>query len=94
MGSLLWLSGFSLVVGCQLSCPVACRILVPQPGIEPTCPALEGEFLATGLAREVPAACFKLCFFWSLEAGVSGKAQVRISNPCSLEGSRSLDLQG
>ena len=30
------------------SCPVACGILVPRPGIEPTSPALEGRFLITG----------------------------------------------
>ena len=30
------------------SCPVACGILVPQPGIEPASPALEGRFLTTG----------------------------------------------
>ena len=32
----------SLVVACELSCSEAYGILVPQPGIEPTCPALEG----------------------------------------------------
>ena len=37
-----------VVVVCGLSCPVACGILVPQPGIEPTSPALEGRFLTTG----------------------------------------------
>ena len=26
----------------------ACGILAPRPGIEPTCPALEGEVLTTG----------------------------------------------
>ena len=31
-----------------LSCPVACGILVPQPGIKPVSPALEGGFLTTG----------------------------------------------
>ena len=31
-----------------LSCPEACEILVPQPGIEPLSPALEGRFLTTG----------------------------------------------
>ena len=48
--------GFSLVVVCGLqsawvqlfSCPVACGILVPPPGIEPASPALEGRFLTTG----------------------------------------------
>ena len=31
-----------------LSCPVACEILVPRPGIKPRSPALEGEFVTTG----------------------------------------------
>ena len=38
----------SVVVACELSCPVACGFLVPWPGIEPTSPALEGGFLTTG----------------------------------------------
>ena len=38
----------SIVVVCGLSCPTACRILVPPPGIEPTFPALEGGFFTTG----------------------------------------------
>ena len=39
---------FSVVVVRGLSCPMACGILVPQPGIEPMPPALEGGFLVTG----------------------------------------------
>ena len=35
----------SIAVSFRLSCPVACGILVPHPGIEPACPALEGGFL-------------------------------------------------
>ena len=35
------------IVACELSRPVACEILAPRPGIEPTSPALEGEFLTT-----------------------------------------------
>ena len=38
----------SVVVACRLSCPMACGILVPQPGIEPVSPALVGGFLTTG----------------------------------------------
>ena len=38
----------SVVVACGLSCPVACGILVPRPGIEPTSSALGGGFLTTG----------------------------------------------
>ena len=33
-----------LVVAVGLSCPSACGILVPRPGIEPESPALEGRF--------------------------------------------------
>lgn len=37
----------SLVVVHRFSCPVACKILIPQSGIEPMCPALEDRFLTT-----------------------------------------------
>ena len=30
---------------CGFSCPKVCRILVPQSGIKPMSPALQGEFL-------------------------------------------------
>ena len=39
----------SVVVARGLSCPVACGILAPRPGVEPASPALEGGFLTTGL---------------------------------------------
>ena len=52
--SLFWLrwvfivhSGSPAVV-CGLTCPVACGISVPQPGIKPTCPVLGGGFLISG----------------------------------------------
>ena len=38
----------SVVAVHRLSCPTACGILVPRPGIEPESPALEGGFLTTG----------------------------------------------
>ena len=44
--------GCSLVVVHRLSCPVACGILVPGPGIEPVTPALAVGFLTTGPARK------------------------------------------
>ena len=37
-----------LVVAHRLSCPVACGILVPQPGIKPMSPALQGRVLTIG----------------------------------------------
>ena len=45
----LWVTG-SVVVAHRLSCSTACGILVPQPGIKPASPALEGGFLTTGPA--------------------------------------------
>ena len=44
----------SVVAACGLSCPVACRILVPRPGIEPASPALEGGFSTTGPPGKSP----------------------------------------
>ena len=38
----------SLVVARRLSCPTACGILVPWPGIEPASTALQDGFLTTG----------------------------------------------
>ena len=40
-----WLDPVVAVPG--LSCPEACGILVPQPGMEPESPALKGRFLIT-----------------------------------------------
>ena len=36
-----------VVVALRLSWPMACGILLPQAGVEPTPPALEGGFLTT-----------------------------------------------
>ena len=57
---LLWLWHLgSVVMAHGLSCPVAWRILVPPPGIEPVSLALEGGFLATGS----PGKSLKVYFF-------------------------------
>ena len=50
----------SVVVACGLSCPAACGILVPRPGIEPASPALEGGFLTTGPPGKSPELLFFL----------------------------------
>ena len=44
----------SVVAAYGLSCPEACGILVPRPGIEPVSPALEGGFLTTGPPGKSP----------------------------------------
>ena len=44
---------------CRLSCLTACGILVPQPGIQPACPALEGGFLTTGPPGKSPGVYLK-----------------------------------
>ena len=38
----------SVVAVSGLNCFVACEILVPQPGVKPTYPALQGGFLTAG----------------------------------------------
>ena len=58
----LWLCGCccskdAAVVAQRLRCSQACGILVPQPGVEPTSPALEGRFLTTGPPGKSPGAC-------------------------------------
>ena len=51
----------SIILVHRLSSPVACRILVPRPGIEPASPELQGGFFTTGPGK-------------SLEIFYSGKA--------------------
>ena len=61
----------SLVVQAQclwhrLSCPAACGILVPWPGIEPTSPALQSRFLTTGPPGKSPLVGFFFSFGYIL----------------------------
>ena len=48
MWGLLWPCMVSVVVATRLSCSEACGFLVPQLGIEPVSPALQGGFLTIG----------------------------------------------
>ena len=66
----LWLSG-TAVVACELSCPSACRILVPQTGIKPLFPALQGRFLTTG-----PPGKFRYCNFYKFTAATVHQASL------------------
>ena len=50
---------------CFFGCK-ACEILVPQPGIEPTPLALEGEVLTTGPPGKSPKIWFLYCAYMSL----------------------------
>ena len=55
----------SVDVAHGLSCPAACGLLVPRPGIEPTSPAMEGAFFTTGppgksLKRFIVMVCWKI----------------------------------
>ena len=43
-----------LVAACRISCSKARGILVPQPGIKPASPAMQGGFLTTGLPGKSP----------------------------------------
>ena len=57
MGFLLKCTSF-IVVMCGLSCPVACGIFIPQPGIEPVPPTVPAQSLNHWTAREVPVFIF------------------------------------
>ena len=49
----------------RLSCPAECGILVPQPGIEPMSPALQGTYLTTGppgKSHTLPSLRRQICF--------------------------------
>jgi len=48
----------SVVVAHELSCSVARGILVPQPGMKPVSPALQGTFLTTGPPGKPPTNLF------------------------------------
>ena len=41
-------------MACGLSCPVACGIFVPRPGIELASPVLHGGFFTTGPPGKSP----------------------------------------
>ena len=71
--SLYFFVFFFLLKKFFLPCHMAHGILVPQPGIKPTPPALEGQSLNHWTAREVPLlcslylyVCFCLVWFVSL----------------------------
>ena len=53
----VWPQG-SAVAASGLSCCKARGILVPQPGIKPVSPALQGRLLTTGPARRFRPGCF------------------------------------
>ena len=55
----------SVVVAHGLSCPSPCGILVPQPGIKPTSPALEGWFYTTGPPGKSLTSLVLLTFNWN-----------------------------
>ena len=62
----------------------ACRILVPQPGIEPVPPAVEARSLNHWTAREVPIGLFLqlICRFKNLQ----NKLEEKCSRPSECRG--------
>lgn len=50
---LVWCTG-SVVVAQGLSCPKACGIFIPWPGVKLMSPALEGSFLTSGAPGKSP----------------------------------------
>ena len=57
-----------VVMVCGLNCRVPCGILLPEPGIEPTSPALEGRVLTTGLPVKSPTPMAGMAWKWIRES--------------------------
>ena len=80
-----FLGAGSFTVARGLSCPKACGILVPWPGVKPTCPALEGGLSTTGLPGKSQAMCNsnvggKGCIFpKDISDGASGPDTLQLS---------------
>ena len=83
-GIVCWGVRFSLAVVRRLSCPAACGILVPQPGLEPASPALQDGFLTTGPPGKSPRNTFltALLHHWSVSSVhiLSGGTRIRLSH--------------
>ena len=58
----LWHTSYLVVAG-GLSCPAACEILVPRPGIEPIPHVLTGRFLTTGPPEKSHKRCLTSLVF-------------------------------
>ena len=82
-------TGLVAVAG-GLGCSMACRVLVPQPMIEPTSPALQGGFFNHWTIREIPQityflVCFLVILFIYLTApGLSCSTQKLLVVTCEL----------
>ena len=80
----------SVVVAGGLGCSMVCRILVPQPRIEPTSPAFQGGFFNHWAIREIPqityfCVCFLVILFIYLTApGLSCSTQELLVVLCEL----------
>ena len=61
----------SVVVVLGFSCSLACGILVPQAGIEPVFPTLEGGFLTTGPPGKTPIKFYNTDFCSFLGRAIS-----------------------
>ena len=57
----------SLIGVHRLSCPKLCGISIPQPGMEPTSPALEGGFSTTGPPGKSQSIFLFLDFFFNVD---------------------------
>ena len=70
---------------------MACQILAPRPGITPTCLALEGGVLTTGLLEKAPHELLKMeSFLWLVTEGVVRNLGLEndLVNHCWLEEGR------
>ena len=64
-----WHTGSGAVTLRFSSCPAACGILVPWPGIETVFPAIQGRFLTTGSPEKSPHSLLWYSFVSSIQRG-------------------------
>ena len=66
----------SVVATRGLSCPMACGILVRQPGLEPASPTLEGGFLTTGPPGKSLSVVFEVSYKYAYDVKFSIGGQI------------------
>ena len=78
-----WRAG-SVIAVREFSCPEACGIEVPPPGMEPRSPALEGGFLTTGQLAKSCSRCSLSWFSWAVLMGFLFCVSLKIPRKASL----------
>lgn len=81
-----WLHRLSLVMGCRLSCSVACETLVPQPRVEPKSACIGRRLLTTGPPGRSRSVCFNSQLLCLIALELPGECSVSAVEKSSTEG--------